>query len=57
MSHELLMALETIRGYQTRGYPTDAQLRRAHPGHPGRRRLLPVLRALAVRPLRNERKR
>ena len=46
MHYELLMALEAIGGYQTRGYPTDRELRRAHRARSYRRRLFPVLRAL-----------
>jgi hypothetical protein len=56
MTNELLIAIETIGGYQTRGYPTDPELRRAQPARPARRRL-PVLRALAVLLMRKEQKR
>ena len=57
MHNELLMAFEAKRGYQTRGYPIDLELRRAHRAQRGGRRLFAGLRTLAARPLRNGEKR
>jgi triphosphoribosyl-dephospho-CoA synthetase len=47
MHHEL-MAFEAIHGHQTRGYPIDLELRRAHRAQRSRRRLFAALRALVV---------
>jgi hypothetical protein len=57
MPYELLMAFEAIRGYQTRGYPIDLELRGARHAQPGRRRLFRALRTLAARLLRKGEKR
>ena len=57
MHQEQLLVLESPLRHQIREHPTDAQLRRAHFAGAGRRQLLPVLRALAVRLLGKEQKR
>jgi hypothetical protein len=53
MHHELRMTFEAIRGYQTRGYPIELELRHAQRD---RRRLFPALRARVVRLLLEEEK-